>query len=368
MMTISILLAIFSILYIITHRENYGTQITVLLISLTFLIYGILYLPFLTLSVELIYTEDVALLMWKNSIMLRLISFVLIVALCNIILVYSQMNFVLTFIYCFLLGFIISLLALPNSIEITQVGNYYNYIFLNPVLIILIIIFDFLIIGLLFYVVIKNYSAIRNPLSGRLLFIFIIYFTFVFLIDLIYLITQNIFFKDINYLLNIIGSISMVIIVLRMPEFFVVLTNKIYDFVIFQKSGILLYSYNFETSKETDEMLLKGSILIGINHILSNFSYKKDQLNLIKMKDRDLVFEYDTYYGYALLLITNQKNVIIEKAVKQFMQLFNDLNKENLKKIENFGQLIDISVFKNAKDLINELFYPFLKKDKRRIP
>ena len=44
------------------------------------------------------------------------------------------------------------------------------------------------------------------------------------------------------------------------------------------------------------------------------------------------------------------------------MQQFNDLNKEQLKKIDNFGQLIDVSVFKNAKELINEYFYPYLKK------
>ena len=79
------------------------------------------------------------------------------------------------------------------------------------------------------------------------------------------------------------------------------------------------------------------------------------------MKDRDLVFEYDTYYGYALLLITNQRNRIIERAVKDFMQSFNDLNKDTLKKIEEFSQLIDISVFKNAKDLINKYFHPYLK-------
>jgi hypothetical protein len=168
--------------------------------------------------------------------------------------------------------------------------------------------------------------------------------------------------KNINYILNIIGSLSILYTLLKLPEFYVVLTNKIYDFIIFQKSGILLYSYNFETCRETDETLLKGSILIGINHILSNFIYKKDQLNIIKMEDLDLVFEYDTYYGYALLLVTNQRNVIIEKAVKNFMQSFNDMNKNELKKIENFSQLIDVSVFKNAKDLINEYFYPYVQK------
>lgn len=362
LITCSVTLAILAILYILTHRENYGTQTIALLVSLIFLFYGVLYLPCLTLSTELIYVEDMALHVWKNSIILRIISFGLIVSLCNFILVFSHLNFYLTFSYCFLSGFIISLLSLPGSIAINRVGNYYNYVFLYPVLLILIVLFDFFIIGLLFFVMLKNLSAIRNPLSGRLLFMYIIYFSFVFLTDTIHIATQNILMKNINYILNIIGSLSMLYTIFTMPEFFVVLTNKIYDFIIFQKSGILLYSYNFETGKETDETLLKGSILIGINHILANFTYKKDQLNLIKMKDRDLVFEYDTYYGYALLLITNQRNVIIEKAVKQFMQKFNDLNKEKLKEIDNFGQLIDVSVFKNAKELINEYFYPYLKK------
>lgn len=362
MIALSVSLGVFSILYMLTHRENYGTQTIVLIICLIYLFHGILSLPWLTLSVETIFIEDMALSMWKISIMFRMISLGLIVSLCNFILVYSRLSFSLTFIYCFLLGIITSLLSLPNSIEITRVGNYYNYVFLNPVLLVLIIAFDFYIIGLLFFAVTTNLSAIRNPLLGRLLFIFVFYFTFVFLNHIIYITTQNILFKGINYMLNIIGSISIIYTLIKMPEFFVVLTNKIYDFIIFQKSGILLYSYNFETGKETDESLLKGSILIGINHILTNFTYKKDQLNLIKMKDRDIVFEYDTYYGYALLLITNQKNAIIENAVKHFMQSFNDLNKDQLKKIENYGQLIDISVFKNAKDLINENFYPYLKK------
>ena len=71
MIACSVTLAIFTILYMLTHRENYGTKSIVLLVSLIFLFYGVLYLPCLTLSVELIYAEDVALSMWKNSIILK---------------------------------------------------------------------------------------------------------------------------------------------------------------------------------------------------------------------------------------------------------------------------------------------------------
>ncbi|MCK4480057.1 MAG: hypothetical protein KAV01_05985, partial [Candidatus Lokiarchaeota archaeon] len=140
---------------------------------------------------------------------------------------------------------------------------------------------------------------------------------------------------------------------------FIELTNKIHDFIIFHRSGILLYSYNFETGQETDESLLKGSILIGINHILSNFIDKKDQLNLIKMKNRDIILEYDNTHGYALLLTANHKNKFIDKAVNSFMTKFTSLNGEKLK---NLNGLIDVSEFRNAKEIIIENFEPFIKK------
>ncbi|MFX1302906.1 MAG: hypothetical protein ACFE9X_06075 [Promethearchaeota archaeon] len=121
-----------------------------------------------------------------------------------------------------------------------------------------------------------------------------------------------------------------------------------------------MYSYNFETGEDTDESLLKGSILIGINHILSNFIDKKDQLGLIKMHNRDIILEYDNNHGYALLLTANHKNTYIDKAVNNFMNKFTSLNKEKLK---NLHGLVDVSEFRNAKDIIMEFFEPFVIKN-----
>ncbi|MEJ2276564.1 MAG: hypothetical protein P8Y70_02275 [Candidatus Lokiarchaeota archaeon] len=96
-------------------------------------------------------------------------------------------------------------------------------------------------------------------------------------------------------------------------DLFIVITNKIYNFIIFHRSGILLFAYDFQSKKEIDDSILKGSILIGINHILTNFRTQRDNLNLIKMKDRDIIFDYDIKHGYAVLLITDHKNKIIER-------------------------------------------------------
>jgi hypothetical protein len=155
----------------------------------------------------------------------------------------------------------------------------------------------------------------------------------------------------------LIGAFSASYNVYKNPALWIELTNRIYDFIIFHKSGILLYSYNFDTGKESDDSLLKGSILIGINHILSSLVDKKEQLNLIKMKDRDILFEYDTSNGYAILLTTNHKNTFIEKAVRNFMQDFSKLNYEIFEKMNG---LIDVSAFGNAKNLILEFFAPYI--------
>jgi len=159
------------------------------------------------------------------------------------------------------------------------------------------------------------------------------------------------------YIIYLIGAIFASYTIFKKPTLFIELTNRVFDFIIFHKSGILLYSFNFETGKETDDSLLKGSILIGINHILANFIDRKDQLNLIKMKDRDLVFEYDNTHNYAILLTMNHKNTFIDKAVRNFMLKFSNLNGEKLK---NMKGLIDVSEFGNAKELIAEFFDPYI--------
>jgi hypothetical protein len=138
---------------------------------------------------------------------------------------------------------------------------------------------------------------------------------------------------------------------------FAVITNKLYDFIVFHKSGILLYSYNFQTREEVDESLLKGSILIGISHILANLSRVEAQVTHIKMEDRAVVFNFNTQLGYATLIIAKHRNKILEKSINNFMNEFSTINRDSLK---NLTGLIDVSTFKNAKSLIKQYFRHFL--------
>jgi len=209
----------------------------------------------------------------------------------------------------------------------------------------------------MWYNMIINFPKFRDKQIGKNLGFLTLNFTLIIIFYSLHLIFQIILFEYLYLLIYLIGAFIASYNIYKKPALFIELTNRIYDFIIFHKSGILLYSYNFETGKETDESLLKGSILIGINHILSSLVDKKDQLNLIKMKDRDILFEYDTSNGYAILLTTNHKNTFIEKAVSSFMQKFSKLNYE---KFENMNGLIDVSEFGNARKFILEFFAPYI--------
>jgi len=169
--------------------------------------------------------------------------------------------------------------------------------------------------------------------------------------------TLDTYFKLLHPITYIINIGYFIVIIIKKPNLFAVLTNKIYDLIIFHKSGILLYSFNFQTREEVDESLLKGSILIGISHILANLTNVEAQVTHIKMKDRAVVFNFNTQLGYAALLIAKHRNKILDSAVDNFMQDFSKNNKENL---QNLNRLIDVSKFKNANKLVIKNFSHYL--------
>ena len=212
----------------------------------------------------------------------------------------------------------------------------------------------------MWYRLISKFSELRNKSSRNTLLMLTIFFSTLIFIYTSFLFFQIEILKNLYLSLYLIAAFSALLTTITNPEAFIEQTNKISDFVIFHKSGILLYSYNFETGEETDEASLKGTILIGINHILSNFINKKDQLNLIKMQNQDILLEYDNTNGYAILLITNHKNSFIERAVQRFMKKFNEVNREVLKNINGLSQLIDVSEFRDAKNILYEYFSPFI--------
>ena len=145
----------------------------------------------------------------------------------------------------------------------------------------------------------------------------------------------------------------------RKPEMFSELTNKIYYINIYHKSGILLYSYQFGTENNQVDSTIWGNILIGINHILSEFVDPKDQIEVIQTDNSDIIVNYDIL-GFAVMLITNRKNPILKKLMDKFAKEFKNKYEKELTEIQDLNKLINVSEFKETKGVIEKNFQMYL--------
>ena len=357
--SISVIISIFAIIYLSTHREKYGTKQTLSLMILIYLIGGICYFTTFSLSSMTFFEKDVALILWKLSMIIRIPAMLLLFSLRISIIDSQKAKFTYITIICFLGGLIVGLLFIPNSFEIMIVEGIYSIEVINIYFLIFNVLYDVILIVFNIHILLRTYIIIGNKKLFRTIILGTLVATFIILTNTMYLITQNLLYRYLHLFVYLGSSFFLLIQIVKKPEVFIDFSNKIFNFIIFHRSGILLYNYYVKNGNEVDDSLLKGSILIGINHILLNFINKKDQLNLISLRNNhDILFEYDNELNYAILLIVRRKDVIIDKAVQLFMNKFSKLYEDNLL---NLNGLIDTSVFKNTGEIINEYFRPFLR-------
>jgi len=353
-----VIILVFGIIYVILNRGKYEAELA---ITITFIIYfmsEITYFISFNLSAETFFDISSSLILWYISIIIRNFSIGIFAALHNFELNRdSKVRFLTALVYIFIVGIFFSLLFVPDSFTVIQKDFEYFYLFNNIGLLTSIILFNFCVILFSSIIQIKGYHNFADKKLGKFYYILILLFSLNIFLYSLYLITLDTYFKlfhSITYIINIGYLIGVFI---KKPSLFAVFTNKIYDLIIFHQSGILLYSFNFQTREEVDENLLKGSILIGISHILANLSNVEAQITHIKMKDRAVVFNFNTQLGYAALLIAKHRNKILDSAVDKFMQDFSKINEENL---QNLDRLIDVSKFKNAYHLVTKNFSHYL--------
>ena len=360
---ISIFIIIYTIgiIHVVIHREKYNSDIHFLIIIILYLIFEGIYIVSFNLSAEKVFNTSSALALWHVSVIARITSIGQFASIHNGELSKdSKIKMFSVMSYIFMFGVIISLLFYPNSFALVETDLEYYFSFKNVGLLTSIIIFNSLIVIFTWIIQIRGYKNFADKKLGKFFTFFLLLFSLSILFYTLTIITLDISFKVIHLVLYDVSIGYIIYVIIKKPNLFVVFTNKIYDFIIFHKSGILLYSYNFQSREEVDESLLKGSILIGINHILANLSDVENQVTHIKMKDRGVVFSFNTQLGYAALLIAKHRNKILESAVEKFMVDFSKINKENL---QNLNRLIDVSKFRNANKLIIKNFSHYLTED-----
>jgi len=327
-----LILSIYTVIQIFRHRNKYGTQLIALLNIANTIIAGILYSTFFMFSVVIFISHDVNILMWKISLVTGFITLLFTSIIYSFFNEYKKIK-PFPFIYFTLLfGLLIGALATPDSIILTLNGPippmfsimdpsnmYFEF---NLATSIVFILFELFITIYFLYSAAIIYNKTKNRKDSSTLLMNTLVFSISVIMLLLYITVQETIYREIYIVILWVSSFAYYIMLIKKPEMFFILPNRIYS----------------------------------VNHILSEFIDKTDKIDVIQTKKSDIVIRYENDYGYALVVITNQKNEIIENLMLGFSNDFNSKYKNKLLDIQDLNRLINISEFIDIKELIEKHF------------
>ncbi|TFG23796.1 MAG: hypothetical protein EU529_06195 [Promethearchaeota archaeon] len=367
---ICLIIIIFTIVHVARHHKNFGTVLNSILTIISVFFIGIIYSTLFIFSIIIYLSEYVNLLLWKLSIIMGFVSLEIVILVSSFMIEYKKIPFFPLLCYTILLGFLIGSLFFLESIQIIHKSSNsspylvidtseINFIF-NPLTGLITIIFLTLILINLLYVGIILYFKSREPkvIIGFSINAIILWNPLILYI--LYIIFQLTVYRELHIIFIMINSIVLCITLIKRPEMFQVLTNKVYFLNIYHKSGILLYSYEFEKEGILTDSVIWGNILIGINHILSEFIDSRDKIDMLQTKKAKIIVNYNNEYGFAVLVISNQKNEILVNLMENFTNDFKDRYKNELMEIQDLNKIIDVSDFKDTREMILKNFKIYL--------
>ncbi|MHA1318635.1 MAG: hypothetical protein ACTSQ1_02355 [Promethearchaeota archaeon] len=365
------ILSTYTIIQIFKHRNKYGTELIAYLNIANTFIAGILYSTFFIFSVVIFISYDVNILLWKISLVTGFITLLITSIIYSFFNEYKKIK-PFPFIYFTLLfGLLVGALATPDSITLTlnsplppmfsimdPTNMFFEFSFATSIVFIL---FELFITINFLYIAVIIYNKTKNKNDSSTLFLNTLVYSISVIMLLLYITIQETIYREIYIVVLWVSSFAYYIMLIKKPEMFFILPNRIYSVNIYHKSGIVLYSYNFGDATDNKiESAKWGTILIGLNHILSEFIDKTDKIDVIQTKKSDIVVRYENDYGYALVVITNQKNEIIENLMLGFSNDFNSKYKLKLLDIQDLNRLINISEFIDIKELVEKHFQLYI--------
>ena len=361
----------YTIFHIIKNRKDFGTDLIAFLNSATILSGNLIYSTFFIFSIIFHFSEDINITLWKISIIFGLISLIITTFIYSFFREYRKIQIIPFTFIILLFGLIIGAFLRENSILL--ISTLSDPIpFINPDISLINFQFDLFTgsiiiiteISLIFYLSYISLTILRDTKSlddSLPLFLNTIISAFPIIMYIFYILMQRPLLRELHITLLWVASCAMDIMLIKKPEIFFVLPNKIFSINIYHKSGILLYSYNFgEPYNQRIDSTIWGNILIGLNHILGEFIDVKDKIDVIKTKNSDVVVKYEIEAGYALVVITNKKNKIIEKLMELFSEEFKNKYKKELNDIQDLNRIIDVSDFIDTKEIIKYHFQLYL--------
>ncbi|HEY0087632.1 MAG TPA: hypothetical protein VGB37_02245 [Candidatus Lokiarchaeia archaeon] len=326
---------------------------------------------FLTLSLIIHISEFINVLFWKLSVISSLIGLGFLLVIHSFVKEYKKIHTIPFLIYSILFGLSLGTMFSADSIQFkitkNEISNYrsndfskVNYIF-NQSTGIFVSFTLLFVIGYLLYLTISIYFTAKEKSVSKRLLINSVLFSLSIFIYILYIFLQLFLFLALYITFIFIDFIGVCYLLVKKPELFLLLTNKIYYIHIYHKSGILLYSYQFEKVKKETDAASWGNILIGINYILSEFTSLEEHIDSFQTKEAEIIVNYNEEFGFAVLIITNQKNVFLNKIVLNFMEDFKNQYKKELTEIQDLNKIINVSEFSETIPLIKKNFALFLQ-------
>ncbi|MBN1214750.1 MAG: hypothetical protein JXA99_04835 [Candidatus Lokiarchaeota archaeon] len=358
---LSIGFSIIVIFYLILKKKKYGTPfISILLISIVFII-GILYQIIIYFSLNSHLSEITNKILFKFVIVIESSIALLSVIVYSFLKQYGKLPIFSLLFLIFIFSLIIGTLISEDSINMYIIIDSSIHYSFNLTIKITSLLFNIFIIIFIIRTIIDIKSIIE---SRSFILVFYIY-TFILFASLgfflFYIIIELIEIRFLSVVFWWIFVVLNGIIIISKPELFLKFSNKIFIIHIYHKTGVLLYSYQFEKSSENiGESQIWGNILIGLNHILSEFTNKTDQIDILQTKNADIYVNYSNKYGFAILVLVNHKNSYIEHSVKILTKDFKEYYKEELLELRDINKIINVSEFKEAKRIIEKNFSLYL--------
>ncbi|TXT55503.1 MAG: conserved membrane protein of unknown function [Promethearchaeota archaeon] len=350
---------LYSVSFIFKNKQTYGTHFIAFLSALLPIFTGIITSFFFIISTSIYISELVNIFLWKISLMMYYFSLFYVVYIYSMAKDSRNLPVYSFFSYSILLGFLVGIIFITDSVWIEAQNELIVFDYSIPLKLVSFAYQTLFIVHLLSLSYdIKKMSEPQE--FGNHIYIY----TLMMIIPILFfLYTLIIPFSFLIFMFIIIFwsglSIGIIYVILN-PQSFLVLTSKIYYINIYHKSGVQLYSYEFEESKSEAGSSIWGNILIGINHILSEFIDKKDQIDVLQTKETEIIVNYDNEYGYALLVIANKKSAILEKIMEELIEEFREKYKDELDEISDINRMINVSDFEDTKRIIETHFKMFL--------
>jgi len=329
------------------------------------IIYSSLYIS----SITIFFSETINIFLWKLSIFSGFISLLLNTLIYTFLKQYKKVPDLPFLFLITLFGVLIGALVLPDSIKMSiDISDSPPFFILDPSqinynynVITGILITTFQCSNVIYYFILSFliHNKARNRKITKDLIRNTIFFPIPILMYIFYVFFKFPIFRELHIISLWIIILGFCVMLLKKPEMFLELTNKIYYINIYHKSGILLYSYKFSKSPNELDAAIWGNILIGINHILSEFVDKRNQIDVLQTKNTDIIVNYDDF-GFAVVLITNRKNAILQKLMEKFAFEFRNKYKDELLEIQDLNKLINVSDFKETGGLIEKGFQLYL--------